>query len=312
MAAGRGGHTWCTRSACYGPAAAVTVARIAAIFRYPVKSMLGEQVGEAHLGERGLDGDRAYAIVDRHTGVVASAKHPRKWQRLLACRASFAASPRAGAPLPPVAIRFPDGTTARSDAPDIDDVLSAFVGRAVSLVSRVPEAPRREADRRAVDATEELICEEPLARGAPAGTFFDHAPVHVVSTTTIRHLADLHGAGGLDVCRFRPNLVVDDPDPAAAGFVETGWLGRTMRIGASAELRVVDPTPRCAVITLSHGDLAADPARLRTVARHSAAPSVTLRPGVVLPTVVGVYAVAATTGPLSEGNVVTLEGPESR
>lgn len=292
--------------------AAVTVARIAAIFRYPVKSMLGEQVGEAQLGERGLEGDRAYAIIDRHTGFVASAKHPRKWQRLLACSASFVTSPRAGAPLPPVVIRFPDGTTARSDAPDVDDALSAFVGRAVSLAGSAPDAPRREADRRAIDATEELICEEPLALGAPAGTFFDHAPVHFVSTTTIRHLADLHGAGCVDVCRFRPNLVIDGPDPAAAGFVEAGWLGRTMRIGASAELRVIDPTPRCTLITLAHGDLAADPALLRTVARHSAAPSVTLRPGVVLPAVVGAYAVAATAGPLSEGDVVTLEEPDSR
>jgi uncharacterized protein len=292
--------------------AAVTIARIAAIFRYPVKSMLGEQVGEAQLGERGLEGDRAYAIIDRHTGFVASAKHPRKWQRLLACSASFVTSPRAGAPLPPVVIRFPDGTTARSDAPDVDDVLSAFVGRAVSLVSRAPEAPRREADRRAVDATEELIREEPLALGAPAGTFFDHAPVHVVSAVTIRHLADLHGAGSVDVCRFRPNLVVEDSAPAAAGFVEAGWLGGTMKIGASAELRVVDPTPRCTIITLAHGDLAADPALLRTVARHSAAPSVMHRPGVLLPAVVGAYAAAVVAGPLSEGDAVTLEGPELR
>lgn len=295
------------------------VARIAAIFRYPVKSMLGEQVCAAQLGERGLEGDRAYAIVDRQTGFVASAKHPRKWQRLLACRARYAESPGPGAPLPPVIIDLPDGATVRSDAPDVDDVLSAFLGRAVSLVSRAPESPAREADRRATEATTEatteLIRVEPLALGAPAGTFFDHAPVHVVSATTIRHLAALHGAGCLHVRRFRPNLVIDDPDPATAAFVETGWLGRTLQIGAAAELRVIDPTPRCVVITLPHGDTAADPALLRTVAHHSSAPSVTMVPGVRFPAVVGAYATAAQAGPLLEGERVTVDpdsDPDSR
>jgi uncharacterized protein len=284
----------------------MTVARVAAIFRYPVKSMQGEQVCEALVGERGLEGDRAYAIVDRQTGFVASAKHPRKWQRLLACRARYAEPPRPGAPLPPVIICFPDGATVRSDALEVDHVLSAFLGREVALVGSAPASPAREVDRRAVGATEELIRVEPLARGAPAGTLFDHAPVHVVSTTTLRHLASLHGGGCLHVRRFRPNLVIDDAG-SADGFVETGWLGRAMRVGASTELRVVDPTPRCVVITLAHGDVAADPALLRTVAHHNAAPSVTVAPGVLLPAVVGAYAVAATTGSLAEGDAVRFE-----
>jgi uncharacterized protein YcbX len=286
----------------------VTAARIAAIFRYPIKSMLGEQVGEARLGERGLEGDRAYAIIERQTGFVASAKHPRKWQRLLACQARYEAAPRPGAPLAPVIIHFPDGATVRSDAPDVDEVLSAFLGRAVSLVASAPEAPTREADRRAVEDRDELIREEPLALGAPAGTFFDHAPVHVVSTTTLRHLADLHGAGCVHARRFRPNLVIDDAGVVAgAGFVEAGWLGGTLRIGARAELRVVDPTPRCVVVTLAHGEVAADPALLRTLAHHSTAPSLTFRPGVLLPAVVGAYGIAAIAGPISEGEVVTFE-----
>lgn len=286
----------------------MTAARIAAIFRYPVKSMQGEQVGEALLDERGLLGDRAYAIVDRQTGFVASAKHPRKWQRLLACRARYAAPPRPGAPPPPVIIYFPDGATVRSDAPDVDAVLSAFLGRAVSLAASAPASPMREADRRAEEDPEEMIREEPLGLGAPAGTFFDHAPVHVVSTTTLRHLADLHGAGCVHARRFRPNLVIDDAAAAAgAAFVEARWLGGTMRIGAATELRVVDPTPRCVVVTLAHGEVAADPALLRTIARHSDAPSLTFVPGVTLPAVVGAYAVAVTAGPISEGEVVTLE-----
>src|SRR4051794_2312992 len=58
---------------------AMATARIEALFRYPVKSMLGEQIDVSVVGERGLLGDRAYALIDEETGKVASAKNPRRW-----------------------------------------------------------------------------------------------------------------------------------------------------------------------------------------------------------------------------------------
>src|SRR5688500_173090 len=93
---------------------------VAALWRYPVKSMGGEALRAAPLDERGLLGDRAYAVLDVATGHVASAKHPRKWAALLACRAAFAAEPQPGAPLPPVLIALPDGAVLSSAQPDID------------------------------------------------------------------------------------------------------------------------------------------------------------------------------------------------
>lgn len=68
-----------------------TIGSVAALWRYPVKSMQGEELDAAEISARGVLGDRAYAIVDRATGFVASAKHPRKWSTLFAyrCRADW-------------------------------------------------------------------------------------------------------------------------------------------------------------------------------------------------------------------------------
>ena len=59
--------------------ARTVVGRVVSLWRYPVKSMLGEGVNSSHVTERGLMGDRVYAFIDQKTGKVASAKNPRKW-----------------------------------------------------------------------------------------------------------------------------------------------------------------------------------------------------------------------------------------
>src|SRR5919108_2313349 len=92
------------------------VGRVEALWRFPVKSMLGEELDAADLGEGGVVGDRAYALVDRETGKVASAKHPKLWPDLLACRAAFVEPPRRGEKAPPVQIDLADGNSVRSDA----------------------------------------------------------------------------------------------------------------------------------------------------------------------------------------------------
>ena len=109
------------------------VGTVRALWRFPVKSMLGEELDAADLSEGGIVGDRAYAIRDRETGKVASAKHPKLWPDLLACRAAFVEPPRPGDELPPVRIELADGDSVLSDAADVDAVLSRFFGRDVEL-----------------------------------------------------------------------------------------------------------------------------------------------------------------------------------
>jgi uncharacterized protein len=281
---------------------------IVAIWRYPVKSMQGELIAHALLAERGLLGDRAYTILDRDTGYIASAKHPRKWGVLFACRAAFVHDPRPGMPLPPIRITLPDGASISSAQPDVDRILSELVGRAVSLVTQAPADAAREANRAPLDElmSRELIRHESLARAAPAGTFFDYAPVHLLTTATLERLREAYPAGQFDARRFRPNLVVAPPADQT-GFVENRWIGGRLTIGAQVRMRIIDPSPRCVVTTLAQDDLARDPGILRAVSQHNAAPSVTAAPGVTLPAVAGVYGVVEQRGAIHPGDTVLLD-----
>lgn len=282
-------------------AAVAQVGSIAALWRYPVKSMQGEALEVAEIGERGLVGDRAYAIREVETGFIASAKHPRKWGALLACRARYAAEPRHGEPLPELLITLPDGVVASSADPQIDAILSRALGRAVALVRDAPPEALREANRAPVEdaGAGELIRQESFARAAP-GTFFDYAPIHVLTTATLRRLQELHPAGRMELARFRPNILVE-PDGERAGFVENAWLGRVLLLGADAQLHMIDPSPRCVVTTLAQGDLPHDPMVLRVISQSNAAVSVTAAPGAVFSAVVGVYGAAWRGGVVTRG-----------
>ena len=101
------------------------VGSVATLWRFPVKSMGGEQLHEVEVTERGVLGDRAYALIDKDTGKVVSAKSVRLFPNLLDCKAAFVEPPRRGSDLPPVQILLPDGTTVRSDSGEVDRVLSA-------------------------------------------------------------------------------------------------------------------------------------------------------------------------------------------
>src|SRR3982750_3500580 len=95
---------------------------IVALWRYPVKSMMGEELNASAVTQRGMLGDRAYALVDRADGKVASAKNPRKWPQLFDCRAAFVDPPRPGAVLPPVRLTLPDGTMLSSTQTDLNQI----------------------------------------------------------------------------------------------------------------------------------------------------------------------------------------------
>ena len=120
-------------------------------------------------------------------------------------------------------ITLPDGARVSSADPAIDGVLSELVGREVTLTSEAPAERIREADRRPLDGADEAIRREPLALGAPAGTFFDYAPLHLLTTATLAHLQARYPAGRIEPRRFRPNLLVASPT-GVEGLVEHDWL----------------------------------------------------------------------------------------
>src|SRR2546430_7714868 len=97
------------------------VGSVVSLWQYPVKSMMGEELNASEVTERGLLGDRAFALVDRSDGKVASAKNPRKWPRLFEFRAAFVDTVRRGARMPAVRITLPDGAVVTSEQVDHDE-----------------------------------------------------------------------------------------------------------------------------------------------------------------------------------------------
>lgn len=91
----------------------------------------------------------------------------------------------------------------------------------------------------------------------------DEGPLHLVTTSSLVALADAHGAV-VDRRRVRPNLVVDTG--GAADFVESGWIGASLRVGPEVVVRVRAGMPRCVMVDLPQVALPAQPGVLRTVA----------------------------------------------
>ncbi len=239
---------------------------LVALWRYPVKSMLGEELDATMVSERGLRGDRAYALIDVETGRVVSAKNPRKWGNLFEFQAELVGPPSDDGPIPPARITLPDGATVQTDEPGLDERLSAVVGRPVRLASSAGDAPRIEGYWPDYDWLEspDAVFEVKL----PPGTFFDAAVVHLVTTATLDRLHSVSPQSRFDLRRFRPNLVVAVSD-GVEGFPENDWVGRTLAIGDEVRLRITDPCPRCVMTTLSQGDLPKDPNVLRTVVQQN-------------------------------------------
>jgi len=241
---------------------------VAALRRYPVKSMLGEDVDAGDVTFTGLAGDRQLAVVSRTTGKIASAKFPRLWRDLLTLSAAAADDPAADGA---VRITLPEGKIVWSSDAGVDAILSGLLDEPVTLTATpvpgaaldraVPEAVLRDG----VDAQVPAELME-IGGGGPPGTFVDFAPLHLLTTSTLDRIAELSPHGRADLERYRPNIVIRT---AATGFTENDWLERILRVGDDLVLRVIARTPRCAVPTLAHGPLPRDPDALRVLARHN-------------------------------------------
>jgi uncharacterized protein len=232
--------------------------------------------------------------VDRATGKVGGAKNPRKWGNFFDFRAAYTEPPTTGARMSPVRITLPDGTVVASNQADLEQILSRAFGREVAFQEAPGQMP--------AGATAEEYWPDMAGLGyrdtvtdfeMPAGTFFDSAVVHLLTTATINRLRALYQDGRFEARRFRPNIVVSADGGEDAGFAENDWIGRTAAIGSTVRLAITEPCPRCVMITLPRGDLPEDPGILRTAAQHYAMK-------------VGVYAAVASGGAIRRGDPVTL------
>jgi uncharacterized protein YcbX len=264
---------------------------IVSLWRYPVKSMMGEEINSSLVTERGLLGDRSYALVDLATGKVISAKNPRKWPAMFSFRAAYIEPPDMHEGIPPVRITMPDGVSATSTQSNLDTLMSRALGASVSLKSKPPASPKLEEYWPDLDnlAHRETVTEEAM----PVDTFFDGAVVHILTTATLKQLQSVYPRGSFEARRFRPNLVVA-PDASDEGFVENSWVGRTLLIGDQVRLKITCATGRCVMTTLPQGDLPKDLGILKAAVSANHAN-------------VGVYATVERAGVIRAGDAVQIE-----
>lgn len=291
----------------------MTVGAVTELWRYPVKSMGGEQVTASVLDQRALHADRMWAVRDLELDAVTTA---RRLPVLLGCQARFIDEPPIGVgpgDVADVVVTFPDGTqVASTDREDMDARLSELAGKPVALVP-LPPLHDRAAYKGVLTSKKDIrqqfgvAPDEPLpdfsmfplrklaelaVYATPVGIFADAYALHIVTTSSLRTMAAL--GGDFDVRRFRPNIVVDTD---ADGLAEQEWIGGTLHAGGiSATVEI--PTIRCTIPLREQAGVAADPEVMRTVSRAG-------------DRCFGVYADIASTGTVRVGDVVELEPPRA-
>ena len=190
---------------------------VAELWRYPVKSLQGEQLGELTFGAQHVHGDRRYAVRNADDGTVLSAKR---------VPALFAGSARwvDGE----VVLGVPGHGDIAADDERVHAAVSAWLGRP-ARVTPVPEGE--------IDLGRDSIWPE-------VGAFVDLAAAHLLTTASLAAMARLEPDADWDVRRFRPTVLL----AGGEGFEEEGWIGHRVQFGA-VELEVQQPCERCGMVT---------------------------------------------------------------
>ena len=294
------------------------------LWQYPVKSMQGQQVEQLTFSPGGAVGDRAYGFVDVATDRLVSAKHPVRYGAMLECHAAFVKPPIAGEPAPAVRVTFPDGETIEGDTDAIAARVSELLGRKVLMVTGVKpgvayEEIWPEMEGFGPDEFYRLLEVAPshddtsgerivaLTPGmAAGGSLLDFASLHILARPSLTGLAALHPDGQWVARRFRPNILFDVSDPAAAlagpSEVENEWIGHELVGTSGTRLAVTAHTPRCVMTTLAQPGLERDPKILQTAAQGNRQPVASL--GLFACT--GAYAEVVTPGVLRRGEVIEV------
>lgn len=224
------------------------IGTVQALTHYPVKSMQGIDVDVTMIGPDGMTDDRRFAFVDLETGKITSPKLPHRWGKILHCRAQI----EGGQPV----IFLPDGQEVAGD--DLDAKMSEYLGRQVKLINKSDaEIEIDSADPESLQQGKDPdVHSFTVAQGSPQGSLFDFAPLHLIASSTLDHIASLAGEEFAQIGRFRPNMVIDLPDGEA--FQENRWTGQQLAVGDTLRLNIIVPTPRCAIPTLEQPGISAN------------------------------------------------------
>ena len=246
------------------------IGTIKQIWRFAVKSMAGEQLDACTAGMRGIPGDRGWVVRDAEGKLATGSRYPL----LMQCSARYREPPVNGF-VPHVDMRLPDGTHIGSDLTDVNARLTTLLGKPVSL------SPL------AIDNSDQSAIQLNSARG----TYFDVAPIHVLTTASLAEMKRIDPAADWDVRRFRPNFFVET-EAGITGLVDAEWGGRKLRIG-EVEILCELPCERCAMTIQAQRDLPKDETIFRTITKEA---------GMNL----GAYASVLKPGEVRVGDVVEL------
>ena len=281
---------------------------VSQLWRYPVKSMIGEQIGSIEITSIGVAGDRVWATRDLKRGGIRGAK---KIPLLMRCEARLLEDSH-------VEITTPSGEVISSRAANLNSVLSDALGHPVELEALRPASDSQHFRRGAPDLDDPVqelrdlfgrVDDEPIPNlrafprdlmvtlaeyESPPGSYYDMFPLMLMSEQSISHLKDALPGSAIDVRRFRPSIVIDAPLPNDETVLpELSWVGRTAMIGSS-KIEFVIACPRCIMVTRAVDDSVGDDRDvLRYVVRE-------------LNQDVGVYANIVQPGMISEGDEIVF------
>jgi uncharacterized protein len=250
----------------------VLVGKISELWRYPIKTMQGEMLETATIAKKGLVGDRSFALIDKSSGRIISAKNPRKWGNVFKFSAKTLAAADDGNLLPKVSITFPDGETIFADDEDVNEILSEKIERSVVLISQVPE--NAAVEKLSLEEEESGIGDTPssLEKLSPFD-FFDGGRLHILTTSALNRLQAIHEDGTYDARRFRPNIVINSDDTDYGTDVSLGmeknWDDLILEIGDTVRLKVTKHTVRCIMTTLAQDNLPKDNQILKTIDKEN-------------------------------------------
>jgi MOSC domain-containing protein len=204
----------------------VQVGSVAALWRYPVKSMMGAELNSSDVTDRGLLGDRQFAMADRATGKVGGAKNPRKWGNFFDFRATYPEPPRMGATAPGPGSPSLTAPRSRPGKPTWSRFCRGCSGGTWPWRKRGPGhgPPALPAEEYWPDMAGRDYRDTATDFEMPAGTFFDIGVVHLLTTATLDRLRALYPQGRFEARRFRPNIVISTSGEDQV-FVENDWVG---------------------------------------------------------------------------------------
>jgi uncharacterized protein len=273
------------------------VGTVAELWRYPVKSMLGEQRSSLLVTQRGVLGDRAWALRDPATGRIASAKkHPR----LLEFQASYEIEPTLETP-GRIHVEAPDGRTFSPEDEGASSVASEILEYELHFDHEAGIDEKTTIDRETVfgDVAVSSLKPEWTPETMPdyfqlaTWSFLEIGAVYLLTSGSVDHLRALRGKDAVvDRLRFRPNIYIESTT-SWTGFVEDAWLESSLAIGEELQCRDFDRTLWCVTSTLAQKSIPRDLGILRTLAQHHDG-------------CLGVYATVSSPGVVHAGDEVAL------